>query len=222
MHFRSLGIALSLAVAGAATPAAGEVRIALIPIEVHAAGDDVAYLQAGLGDMIAARLDQYQGVDSMRAASEPVAAGDREAAREIGRELGAAFVVYGSFTQFGAGASLDIRCARVEVEEGEEADATRRVFVQSGTLTEIIPQLDTLAQKLARYAVRGSGAKPQLAGAEPETPPAASAPQGLSEAERKEILDRIEALERAVYAPLAAGETPGDPTTAAGETSVVR
>ena len=39
--------------------------------------------------------------------------------------------------QFGAGASLDLRCAPVI---GGKADEPRRVFIQAGSASEIIPQ----------------------------------------------------------------------------------
>ena len=56
--------------------------------------------------------------------------------------------MFGAFTQFGAGASLDVQCAAVKAD----ADARpRRIFVQSGTLGEIIPKLDDLAAKIARF-----------------------------------------------------------------------
>ena len=117
---------------------------------------------------------------------------------------GADFVLFGSFTRFGDGASLDLRCATVASPgEGDEAqDAARRLFIQSGALGEIIPQLDTLAQKVARYAI-GTGAAPQVAGASDGKPAASSAPRGPSPAEYQALLQRIEALESALIPPVA-------------------
>ena len=116
-------------------------------------------------------------------------------------------MVFGSFTRFGDGASLDLRCAAVEAPADDDTrDVTRRVFVQSGTLSEIIPQLDTVAQKVARYTVSG-GAEPIRVG--DRRAPAAP----VSADQYQELLRRVEALEQAAgdaSAPLV-GAVPGEP-----------
>ena len=58
MLIRSFAVVLFVLVC-AALPAQAGVRIALLPISVHAAGSDSNYLQSGLSEMIAARIDQY-------------------------------------------------------------------------------------------------------------------------------------------------------------------
>ena len=190
---RSLAIAaltcllLGPGAAGAAT------RIVLLPISVHATGTEVDYLQSGLMEMLASRLDQYAGVVVVRPGGDALEARDGDAAREAGRDQGGDFVVFGSFTRFGDGASLDLRCASVaEVSDDESRDGTRRVFIQSGKLSEIIPQLDTVAQKVARYAV-SEGAQPTRLG--DGGPPVIATP-----ADYEALLRRVEALERAAAA----------------------
>jgi hypothetical protein len=119
---------------------------------------------------------------------------------ELGRSVGADFVIYGSFTQFGQGASLDVRCAPLN---GSGPDPERRIFIQSGTVAEIIPQLDELAQKVARYVTKGASpaSSPPPDAELPDAEPAAEAPApGAVSAESYErLLRRVDALEREVY-----------------------
>jgi TolB-like protein len=174
--------------------AAAATRIVLLPISVHATGTEVEYLQSGLMEMLASRLDQYAGVVVVRPGGDALEARDGDAAREAGRAQGGDYVVFGSFTRFGDGASLDLRCASVaEAGDDESRDETRRVFIQSGTLSEIIPQLDTVAQKVARYTVSG-GAQPTLLGE------GGAAPVAASPSDYQDLLRRVEALERAAAA----------------------
>jgi TolB-like protein len=179
-----------------------------MPISVHATGAEVDYLQNGLMEMLASRLDQYDGIVVVRPGGDVVSARDGDAAREAGRSQDGDYVVFGSFTRFGDGASLDLRCAAVGSPEDDDArDVTRRVFVQSGTLSEIIPQLDTVAQKVARYTVSG-GAEPTRVGEQ------GAAPAAAPDADYQALLRRVEALERAAAekpsaAPLV-GAAPGE------------
>jgi len=215
----ALGCVAVLAAAGAPAAPARTARIALLPIVVHAAGSDVDYLQNGLAEMMGSRLDQYDGIIVVRAASDAAPPANEAAALEAARALGAQFVLWGSFTRFGDGASLDLRCASVaEPAAGDEEarDAARRLFVQSGTLAQIIPQLDTLANKVARHALAG-GPEPHVAGAEP---PAAEAAPAASPGPLDEIVRRLDALERAVFHPVAAGSGAAPPPET--DASVVR
>ncbi|MBW2271500.1 MAG: hypothetical protein JRH16_23370 [Deltaproteobacteria bacterium] len=198
MLIRSLAIALFVLLCGA-VPAQAGVRVALMPIAVYAAGADSVYLQSGLAAMIAARLDQYEGVSVVRPEIGGAPPASVDAARVAAEAAGAGFVLFGSFTRFGDGASLDLRCARVAAPgEGEDA-AARRLFIQSGKLAEIIPQLDTLAQKVARYALR-SGA-PRVAGAEDGKQPAPS--NGPTASEYEALVQRVEELERTLIPAVA-------------------
>ena len=205
LPIRSIAIAaltclfLGPAAAGAAT------RIVLLPISVHATGAEVEYLQNGLMEMLASRLDQYDGLVVVRPGGDAITARDGDVARAAGREQQADYVIFGSFTRFGDGASLDLRCATVAAPQDDEAlDVTRRVFIQSGTLSEIIPQLDTVAQKVARYTV-SDGAQPTRVG----EGGAGQAPTA-SVADYQALLRRVEALERA-----AAGAATQEPVVGA-------
>jgi TolB-like protein len=179
---RSRGpIALLAAVwllAQAGSAAAEPARVALLPVTVHSSDAGSSYLSAGLASMLSSRLELFDEISVIRVESGGVG---EAAALEAGREAGADFVVYGSFTQFGEGASLDLQCARVE----GGGDDARRIFVQSGTLGEIIPKLDELAEKIRLHV---SGGRPAVAAG------AAPVSGDLGDLQR-----RVEALERTVF-----------------------
>ena len=179
--------------------------IAILPIVVHTL-EHKEYLQAGLADMLASRLGRVPGVAVIRLQGEGQATTDLEAAQNSAREAGAEYVVFGSFTQFGEGASLDLLCSPVSSKDEEDS---RSIFIQSGTLGEIIPQLDQVAEKIGRHLkVRGAPT-----GAAPESLPAVSAAlpgtgsttpgeqfqDALSELES--LRGRVDALEQRVFSP---------------------
>ncbi len=200
MRIRPLAVLLAgIATFLAAAAAAGEpVRIALLPVSVHARSTGTEYLSGGLAAMLSARLEQFEDVVVVRVDGNGNPPSKTGAAIEAGRAVEADFVLFGSFTQFGEGASLDIRCARV----GDDGGEPRRIFIQSGRVSEIIPSLDGLAEKIARYALGhdgGTGGRTIEANGVP-------AVAGPSPEEYEELLDRIEALEGVVYKPVASGE----------------
>ncbi len=149
-----------LVVAAAGVPgsgAAGEsARVALLPIAVHSADSEPGYLSAGLAEMLASRLEQDGGISVIRLDSDAVATNSR-VALDLGRPSGADFVLYGSFTQLGEGASLDVR---VLPTNGSRPEGERRIFIQSGTVAEIIPQLSVLAEKVKRYVKNDESPEP--------------------------------------------------------------
>ena len=185
MKLRLLALLLGAASLHNSTGAsAAPVRAALLPIAVHSADDGSSYLSAGLAEMISARLEQSGGVSVILPQGPAVGTSDLAKAVEAGKTAGADYVVFGAFTQFGAGASLDVQCAAVNAE-GEARP--RRIFVQSGTLGEIIPKLDDLAAKLARFMISGNKEAQAVA---------AGAPSDSTELD--DIRRRLDALERAV------------------------
>jgi TolB-like protein len=183
--------ALSLLPAsGRATP-----RVALVPIVVHSSAVEPHYLSNGLAEMLSARLEKSGEISVVRVESKSGPTTRLGSVLELGRSAGADFVIYGSFTQFGQGASLDVRCAPLN---GSGPDPERRIFIQSGTVAEIIPQLDELAQKVARYVKNGASPAPTPP---PDAEPVAEAqaPAAASAESYETLLRRVDALERAVY-----------------------
>jgi len=195
---RSIGLlrraprAAVLAVAGlallAGAPAGAErPRIAILPIVVHTL-DDGDYLRAGMADMLASRLGRAPGVGVIRVSDPAAATTELAKAQEAARAVGADWVLFGSFTRFGEGASLDVRCAPVA---GEPDDGPRSIFIQAGTLGDIIPRLDALAERVGRYVASGGTATPDVAAGPGDTG------AGLSSlrSELRTLRERVEVLE---------------------------
>ena len=181
--------------------AAAPARVAILPVVIHSLGDE-SYLRAGLADMLASRLGQSPAVAVVRVEDPEQATTDLERARAAGRGVGADYVLFGSFTHFGEGASLDLSCARVA--EGEASPG--QVFIQTGTIGEIIPKLDDLARRVSAHIAGGGVA----------VPPVSGAPPGVGGGSNSELLDalseldalreRVDGLERRV---LEGGSAPG-------------
>ncbi|MEM7411109.1 MAG: hypothetical protein AAF430_12810 [Myxococcota bacterium] len=196
-HRRLLGAFLAglaaLLLAGPAL-AGGSVRLVILPIVVHSAAPDASYVSRGISDMISSRLEQDGTAQTLRLHDASAGTTELSKALDQGRTRGADYVIFGSFTQFGDGASLDIHCVPVLASEAEAA-AARRIFIQSGTVGDIIPKLDEIVDRVALYVQ--AQAPPMRAGA-PAPDPAAAGVRADA-ALLRDLVDRLEALEKAVY-----------------------
>jgi hypothetical protein len=175
---------------------------------VNTAGER-AYLRSGLSDMLASRLGRNAELAVVRIEDEAQATTDPRRAAEIGLAQGARYVVFGSFTQFGEGASLDVQCVEARAYSEDESPAARRVFIQSGTVGEIIPKLDGTAQKIGLF-VAGNGAAAEgaapapaaaapVATAPPASAPAAPGADASNGAAYEDLRRRLEALEEYLF-----------------------
>jgi outer membrane protein insertion porin family len=193
-----------LAVSAGAEP---RVKIAVLPVVVHAL-EQKDYLQSGIADMIATRLEQNGKVAVARIADVSQATTDGEAARAAARAAGADYVVFGSFTRFGDGASLDLRCLPTA---GAKGDLPKGVFVQAGKVGEIIPRLDDVAAKIAGFALSGGEGAPAVAAGPPGTAATSTSPEAIGDAlsELDELRSRVERLEGALYGKEGAGAPQG-------------
>jgi TolB-like protein len=188
-----LGWAFALVLLAGGAQAEERRTVAILPVVVHAL-EDHAYLRDGLADMLASRLGQHPGIAVLRVDDLAKATTDADTARATAKALGAQWVLYGSFTRFGDGASLDVQCVPVAAP-GEPGP--RSIFVQSGQLAELIPRLDGVAERVAAHVLgRDAGAGP------------APAP---SRSELDELRRRLEALERQPAAPQAPAPAPRTP-----------
>ena len=122
----------------------------MLPMVVHSA-EPPEYLRQGLSDMIVSRLERIPELEVVRLDATKSATTNLAKAIEIARENKAEFVLFGSFTRFGTGASLDVQCAATANKEGEEP--LREIFVHSGSIGDVIPDLDDLVGKVARFVV---------------------------------------------------------------------
>jgi outer membrane protein insertion porin family len=188
----TFGFALVLAVLAGTAHAEERRTVAILPVVVHAL-EDHAYLRDGLADMLASRLGRQPGIGVLRVDDATKATVDADAARATAQALGAQWVLYGSFTRFGDGASLDVRCVPVAAP-GEPGP--RSIFVQSGQLAELIPRLDGVAERVAAHVL----------GRE-----AGDAAATASRSELDELRRRIEVLERRPAAPPAPAPAPAAP-----------
>jgi hypothetical protein len=185
------GCALTVAIfsAPAAAQTAEKPTLLLLPIVVHSS-ESPDYLRAGLADMLASRFIQAGSFEIIRI-DDPRKATTRLAdALDFAREEDADFVLFGSFTRFGEGASLDMQAAGTE--EGEQGETLREIFVHSGSIGQVIPDLTDLVGKVTRFAIPDYIPVPAAAGD--------GAPGGAP-ARRDELSDlrrRIAALEQAV------------------------
>ena len=160
------------------------VRVALLPVVVHSSeGRD--YLQKGMADMLVSRLGRDPRLAVVPVEDANTATTDIEAARKTGLANDAEFVVFGSFTRFGEGASLDLSCASVRDAEREP----RRIYVHASTMAALIPLLDGVADRTS-FAVLGSVSPAAGVAAGP-----GAAPDGNS-AEEQEQRRRADSLER--------------------------
>ena len=184
--FFALAVAGVLTLAGPWQAAAADpVKVMLLPVVVHSL-DQAEYLQTGVGDMLMSRLSQAGGLNVIRVTDSKSATTDLEAARSAARAIGARYVVFGSFTSFGEGASLDLQCARTDATD----EGARQIFVQSGALGSIIPRIDDLADRVVRYV-----AEPSSGGGLPQVSSGPATKAGVSRAEVDDLRRRVDALE---------------------------
>jgi hypothetical protein len=181
----------------AAAGAEESVRVVILPVVVHRAANDSGYVSRGVADMLSARFQQVGGISVVRVESAKAATTDREEAQKTARRLEGDFVLYGAFTQFGEGASLDIHCASLQASDAGD-DAPRRVFIQSGTIGDIIPKMDMLVDKIVMFIQSGGTAVANNApGAMGDS---AARIGGAADIDAiQELRERVEALEQAVY-----------------------
>jgi TolB-like protein len=209
-----LGLALGLLVVGAwalaATPAAANtVRIALLPLVVHSS-DSPVYLREGLADMLSARLQQVEGLQVVRVDEASSVTNRVERAVALARPMNVDFVLFGAFTRFGEGASLDVQCASTGADS--QSEPLREIFVHSGHIGDVIPDLDELVGKITRFVVRDFESR-QL-----EAPNLARTPEAQSRLALEALRRRVDQLETEMTAlrdsRIAPLEVPAGPSPA--------
>ena len=184
-------VVLLLALGGAAGRALAEEpspspKLLLLPIVVHSA-EDPTYLREGLSDMLTARLARIGSLELVH--GDPSTSGTVQLARarDTAQKLGADYVLFGSFTRFGQGASLDVQCASAT---GGGREPLREIFVHSGSIGDIIPDLDELAGKVSRFA-RGE----TVVSGSPAVTPAGVA---INARDLQLLMSRVKSLETSV------------------------
>ncbi len=182
---------------GDVASAPGKPTLALLPMVVHS-NEDPEYLRQGLSDMLRARFTKESVVEVIPVEDSDRATTDLEKALEVARSVGAEYVVFGSFTRFGQGASLDVQTAATAA--GPDGETLREIFVHSGSIGAVIPDLDDLVGKVTRFAVGDYVITVEDGEAAPGD---AARPRAVSSAD---LVRRLETLEAEVQALKAGGD----------------
>ena len=90
--------------------------ILLLPMVVHSS-ESPGYLRRGLSDMLMARFQQADQFVLIQVEDPAMATTQLDQAVEAGRAVGADFVLFGSFTRFGEGASLDMHATPLTMKD---------------------------------------------------------------------------------------------------------
>jgi outer membrane protein insertion porin family len=165
------------------------VRVALLPLVVHS-GEGREYLQQGMTDMLVSRLARERRIAVIPVEDGATATTNAEAARKTGQANDAAYVVFGSLTRFGEGASVDLSVASV-ANTGSEP---RKIYIHADTMGALIPLLDGATDRVSGVVLGGA---PEAVAAGPEQPGAATTN------EVQDLRRRVEVLERAVFSSTA-------------------
>jgi TolB-like protein len=143
-------LAFALLTFNLSSTAAEPKKIALLPFKINAE-KDLSYLRDGIFDMLTTRLTRAgqvevlgrQKVEEAMAAVAGAGAVSEDAARKIGANLSADFVLYGSLTVFGDSVSLDTKMIDLSGQK-----PTLTFFDQSQAMGEVIPRIDAIAAEI--------------------------------------------------------------------------
>jgi TolB-like protein len=142
-----MAAALLLAATGPAL-AAGPKRVVILPFTANSQ-EDISFVVKGVRDMLASRLPWQDKVtvvepDLVAPLLKKIKPPYNEAkARQIGKDLSAQVVVFGSITKLGKSVSVDARVVRVD-QPGPALTA----FVHAKDLDAVIPQINSFAQRI--------------------------------------------------------------------------
>jgi TolB-like protein len=123
-------------------------RVVVLPFTVNAQ-EDLSFLVKGVRDMLATRLAWQDRVVVMEpdlvapatAKVKPPYSDDK--ARQLGKELSAQVVVFGSITKLGKAVSVDARVIKVA-----DNSPAINAFVQAADLDAVIPRISDFAQRI--------------------------------------------------------------------------
>ncbi len=172
VFFISIIIAL-LSLSNAGSSSAGEqgsapARVAVLPFSMHTPGE-LQYLQDGIRDMLSSRLawqGRVQIID--RTVTDQALRSKKgdmslQEAVQVGQNLKADYVLFGSVTALGRAISIDAKMA--PVSGGKEPVP---VYVQAGSLDEVIPKINQSAQEINQKVFARSTDRAQDASSENE------------------------------------------------------
>jgi TolB-like protein len=133
---------------GAAMALAKPLQVAIVPFKVNAE-KDLSYLRDGIVDMLSSRLYWENKVDIInrqaveKAASSISGTLNESKAQQLGKKLGADYVLFGSLTVFGNSVSIDAKMVDVT---GKKQPLT--FFNQSQGMDQVIPSINLFASDI--------------------------------------------------------------------------
>ncbi|MCF8033274.1 MAG: VCBS repeat-containing protein [Desulfarculaceae bacterium] len=137
-----------LLAAAAPVLAAGPSRVVVLPFTANSK-EDISFVVKGMRDMLASRLPWQDKVtvvepDLVAPVLAKVKPPYNDAkARQIGKDLSANVVVYGSITKLGKSVSVDARVVKVD-----QAGPALTAYVHAKDLDAVIPQINSFAQRI--------------------------------------------------------------------------
>ena len=176
----------------AADPATPK-KVALLPFQINAP-QDLSYLREGILDMLASRLAWEGKVQVIEKHLVKEALAGRQgppneaAARQVGKALGADYVLFGSLTVFGDSVSMDAQMVDLT---GDKAPVT--VFAQTKGMNEVIPRINDFAQDINSKifgrapTVTAAQEQPKFSQAHPERLVVPGTIPGQSQAQTSEL-----------------------------------
>ena len=131
------------------------VRLVILPFEIHAQ-DDLSYLEKEIPTAIKNQLEK-EGADVLILEREPaslqdIKAGKFSAARELGDQTGADYIIWGSLTWLGQSYSLDAKLLASTGSEGPQIFSVEGEGIENlpGTVKELVSRLALILFKRER------------------------------------------------------------------------
>lgn len=155
----------------------GPYKVAILPVAIHSP-ENIEFMREGLLDMLSSRVELEGRVSVVeKQVVRKALAGisgeiDQDAARKLGAQLGADYVVFGSLTKLGDSASLDLKVVDIK---GEKAMSS--VFEQAKKMEEIVAGVGEISRKVDEKILGYSLVPPAVAKTERPLPETAAIPQ---------------------------------------------
>ena len=161
-------------------------RVAILPFNANAS-EDISYMVRGVRDMLASRL-AWQGqvvvispdIVNQAIAKTPGPYNDGQA-RQIGRDLSADVVVFGSITVLGQNVSIDAKVVKTAT-----IDPAYSTFLQAPDIDQVLPRINDFANNINRDifnrldVATSSAAAAPAAVTDPNADPVEALPESMS------------------------------------------
>ncbi len=152
--FRWVWVCLLLMVMVQPVGAKDRSKVAVFPFLIHSA-EDLNYVRQGMGDMLASRISVSGKIEVISRDLVNAALQEQSTAElklqdtyELGKKLGADFVVWGSITKIGNSMSIDGELIDVAIRK-----TTVHVSALCPTIDDVIPKINDFAQRIDSHIV---------------------------------------------------------------------